>query len=487
MAAWFQAIQGRSVILATLVLAAFPAQCVAGGAASPGEAGLRPLTKTWVPAETHPGAIGQWRFGGAVRLRYIDLANVTALGLEPYPKHQILRLRTQVSATRRLSPTLRFVGQLANESSKYIDCDSCKGGFGEIIVETLYLEAIKPRGLPMGVRLGRQSLFYGDGFLVADGTPLDESRTAYVNGILLTSAIPLWSVDFFVALDPSKEEYLPRINNKYTRLSETDDFLWGIFLEREPAPGTSLRYSFEPYYVYKSEKDGDRRARIHTAGTRLGFALGKAEVAAEVAYQGGKVPAYEIVDLDLEPVLAGSQSVSALGGHARLTAHLAPPVPLDLEGGYVYLAGDERETRNKYEGWNPVLGRWPIWSELYIYTLAAEAFERPLHQGLAYWQNLKMPYFRVAYNRKGPVSFEARYFWLDAFEDLTFDLLVDPSYEGPKHRGEIFEVKVGWSLPHLFSGHLLYERFVPGDFYDVIEGFVPKDASFLRLEASRAF
>jgi len=487
MGAWFQATKWSSIALLALSLAVSPQRCAAGGTSSPGETSLRPLTKTWVASEAQAEAVSQWQIGGALRLRYIELANVRALGLEPDRKYQVMGLRTQVSASRRFSPTVRFFGRLVDESSKYLDCESCKGGIGEINVDNLYLEAARPWGIPMGVRFGRQDLFYGDGFLVADGTPLDESRTTYVNGILLTAAIPLWSLDFFMAVDPSKEEYLPRINNKYMQLGETDDFVWGLFSKREPAPGTSLRYTLEPYYLYKSEKDGDRMGRIHTAGTRLGFAVGRAEVAAEIAYQGGKVPAYEIVDPGLEPVLTGSQSVSALGGHAKFTVHLVPPVPFDIEGGYVYLTGDERETRNKYEGWNPVLGRWPMWSELYIYTLALEALPRPLHQGLAYWQNLKMPYFRVAYTRSGRVSFEAKYARLDAFEDLTFDLLADPSYEGPTHRGELYEVRVGWSLPGLFSGHLLYERFVPGDFYNVIEGFVPKDASYLRFEASRAF
>ncbi|HVP58592.1 MAG TPA: hypothetical protein VMU02_10880 [bacterium] len=477
----------RCFALIGLILAAAGRLCAADVPTPATELSPTPLTKTWVPAETQAGPIGQWRLGGALRLRYIDLANVTALGLEPYAKHQVARVRTQVSVARRFSPTLRLFGELANESSKYVDCDSCRGGFDEIIVDNLYLEAVRPHGLPIGVRLGRQNLFYGDGFLIADGTPLDESRTTYVNGLLITTTIPLWSLDFFAARDPHRDEYLPRINNRYTRLSETDDFLWGIFMERQPAPGTALRYTFGPYYVYKSEKNGDRMALIHTMGARLGFGVRVVEVAGEVAYQGGKVPAYDFLGPDLEEVLAGSQSVSALGGHARLTGHLASLAPLDIEGGYVYLTGDDRKTRNKYEGWNPLLGRWPMWSELYIYTLAVEALPRPLHQGIAYWQNLKMPYIRVSYAGNGPVTFEAKYCWLDAFEDLTIEPTVDPSYEGPTHRGELVELKLGWNSPRLFSGHVVYERFMPGDFYNVIEGFVPKDASYFRLEVSRVF
>jgi hypothetical protein len=460
-----------------------PATAASGTPAPSTMPALRPLTTTW-PADAAgapAGDIGRWRFGGALRFRYIELANVAGLGLEANPEYQILRLRTQVWADRRLSPTLSFHGQLVNEASKYLDCEACDGGLREINVDNFYLEAVGPWGIPVGARIGRQNLFYGDGFIVADGTPLDGSRTAYVTGVLVTSAIPLWAFDFFLAFDPAREEYLPRINNKHTALSETDDFVWGLFLKREPAPGTSLRYTFEPYYVYKSEKNPDhesRMARLHTGGARLGFAVGKAEATAEIAYQGGKVP---------EVALDGAQSVSAVGGHARLAAHLAPPIPLDIQAGYVYLTGDQRDTRNKYEGWNPVLGRWPAWSELYIYTLAAEALSRPMGQGLAYWQNLKMPYLRIAYDRGGPVSLEARYCWLDAFEDLAVDLLPDPTYEGPKHRGELYAFKVSWKLARIASGHLLYERFVPGDFYDVVEGFTPETASYLRFEASRSF
>jgi hypothetical protein len=453
---------------------------------APFSPGIKPLTKTWPVSETLRPAVGVSRFGADFRLRYIDLQNADSLGNETVDsKRQFFRLRTRVSFERRLSPTLRLFALLNNESSSYINCNACKGGFDEIIFENLYLESTKPWGLPVGIRLGRQNILYGDGFLIGDGTPLDGSRTAYVNGVLLTSAIPLWSFDTFMLWDPAKDEFLPRINNRYTPLIEADEFLWGMVLSREPATGTNLRYDLQPYFIYKKEKDGSRVARIHTIGARLGVALGKGDVTGEFACQGGREP-----EIDRpESTLAGPQSISAFGGHARIEAHLGPPVPLDISLGYVYLSGDELETRNKFEGWNPILGRWPQWSELYDHTLAVEAVTQPMQQGMGYWQNLSMPFLRVAYDRHGPVSVEAKYMWLNAVEDFpTKAALVDPRIEGYKHRGELYTVRFSWKLAGIFGGHLLYEKFTPGHYYD---GSALKskleNATYMRLEITRSF
>ena len=476
------------VILATLAIG-HTAHSVGAEEPSPGTP-LSPLTRTWAVSDAQRYPIGDRHLGGALRLRYVDHENANQLGLEDDPPRQFLRLRTQVSLDYRRSQVLRLFAMLNNESTKHLTCGSCGGGFDEIIFESLYLEATKPWGLPFGIRLGRQDLFYGDGFVVADGTPLDCSRTSYVNGALLTSRIPLWSFDAFWLRDPRREDFLPRINNKYTQLAEADQTAWGLFLRREPSPGTSLRYELEPYYVFLREHGAGRTSNTYTIGTRLALALGWGRLIGEFAYQGGKIPEPAYLEFDPEGILTGPQSVSAYGAHARLEAHLGPMLPVDMAAGYVYLSGDERETRNKSEGWNPVLGRWPLWSELYVHTLWAERYVRPQLQGFGYWQNLAMPFVRLAWERRSPLSFEAKYMWLDANQDvvgINVSSDDDPAAEGPRHRGQLCSFKLGWEFADLLAGHLLYENFRPGHFYPKIDGFKPMDASYLRLELSRSF
>lgn len=154
-----------------------------------------------------------------------------------------------MSLDYRRTEALRLFALITNQATQRIGFDDRDGSIDEVIVENLYFEALEPWGLPIGLRAGRQDLLYGDGFLVADGGPLDESRTSYVNGVVLTSRIPLWSFDVFAIKDPRRDNYLPRINNQYTPLIEADEFAWGVMARREPRAGTNLRYTLEPCYI----------------------------------------------------------------------------------------------------------------------------------------------------------------------------------------------------------------------------------------------
>jgi hypothetical protein len=448
-----------------------------------------PLNRAWTLGDSRDLAVGQHCWGLALRLRYLDLENVSPLGISPDQTLSALRLRTQVSLAYRRSEAVTIFGRLTNEATSYRGCEACDGGVGEVIFENLYIEADRPWGLPVAVRVGRQDLFYGDGFLIADGGPLDESRTSYVNGVVVTSAVPLWSFDAFWARDPRRDNYLPRINNAYTPLIEGDEIVWGVFASRRPAPGTSLRYALGPYYIYRRESQAGEVARIHTLGARLGAGLGRLQAVAEAAYQGGKIPE-PAGDNDLLDQLSGPATISAAGGHVRLEAHLGPRVPVDITGGYVVLTGDDITTRNKFEGWNPVLGRWALWSDIFTYALAGDATAPPMYPTLGYWQNLAAPFFKLACTPVESVTFELKYLWLDALEDrATAEKIARPDIESPKHRGEIYGASVSWRLADLVDGHVLFERFRPGAFYAPLEAdaSAPDDATYLRVEVTRSF
>lgn len=460
------------------------------GAASDGGGALQPLNQAWNLGDGASLGAGDHRLGASLRLRYYDSENVYGLGAEPDPSAQAIAARLRVSLDYRRTATWRLVARVASESDWRLDCGSCEDGVGEIIFDNLYAENVRPWGLPIAIRLGRQDLFYGEGFLVADGGPLDQSRTTYANAVVITSQVPLWSIDALVLYDPRTDTYLPCFNSEHTALVENDEFAAGVFASRRPSPGTDLRCGFEPYYIFKKESAGGRVARIHTVGAVVSASLGRARASLEAAYQGGRAPEIEYSGT-AEQSLSGPLALSAVGGHATVRTHLNPPLPLDFAAGYVFLSGDGSHTRNKFEGWNPILGRVPILSDLYIFTLAAEAPGQPMNQGLAYWQNLSMPFFKIGFDRGGPLAAEIRYCWLDAFEDLpTPEKLASPQVEGPKHRGDLFAVRLSFNLPWRLGGNVVYEIFKPGDFYPAIQdgsGFTePRDASYFRLEINRS-
>ncbi len=47
-----------------------------------------------------------------------------------------------------------------------------------------------------------------------------------------------------------------------------------------------------------------------------------------------------------------------------------------LRVSFEYLSGDEPGTKGMNEGWVPLWGRWPQWSELYVYTVAFTGEQR---------------------------------------------------------------------------------------------------------------
>jgi hypothetical protein len=82
------------------------------------------------------------------------------------------------------------------------------------------------------------------------------------------------------------------------------------------------------------------------------------------------------------------------------------------------------------------------------------------------------------------IAVRAGYMWMRADTSVPFDPAVSPDEEAerPKDRGNLLAVKISWSgeliLP--LTGHILYERFEPGGYYD--PGV--RTADFMRFELS---
>ena len=443
-----------------------------------------PLTRTWTFSPGRTPDAPRYDFGAALRLRYVDFNNVLALGSEVDPHRRFFRIRTRLWGERWFSPGWRFFIQLNNESRSYLQCESCRSKFDEVIVENLFFEFTNHGNNPMGLRIGRQDLFYGDGFVICDGTPLDGSRTAYTNGVLLTTAIPDWAFDIFAVWNRKKDEWLPRINNQYKPLLEYDEFVGGLYVRGFKPDQAPRPYTIDYYYIFSEEETSDRFASINTFGARLEAGIGRARITAEAAYQAGRAPESRFVLADT--TLAGPQTIAAYGGEAQVTLKPLERFPASISGGYVHLSGDDPFTRNKFEGWNPLMGRWPKWSELYIYTLAAEAAVQPMGQGTAFWQNFKAPHLGVSITPYPGIDIEARHMWMWADKSIPLDPNIDPlSLEGqmqPKHRGNLLAMKVTWRVPAgvPVSGHVLYERLDPGDYY----GSDARTADFFRVELS---
>jgi hypothetical protein len=441
-----------------------------------GQHPVTPLTRTWTITDDTAGPYPRWEHGAGLRVRLVHMENATDLGTggDPDPTRRFLRLKSQAWLRRRFSPTTSVYARINNESRAYFECESCDSHFDEIIVENLYIETTRLFGLPVGLRLGRHDLFYGDGFVICDGTPLDGSRTSYVNGALLTFTFREWAFDAFVTWNRRREQYLPRLNNQYTPLLEFNSLVAGLYFKRLLPPDHASGYLLEHYYIFEEDRAPGKIASFHTLGTRLGFPLYFLRLSGDLAYQAGRAPEYKF--LLVERGILGPQTVTAYGIQLTASTGISRPVPVDLAGGYIHLSGDDPVSQKEHEGWNPILGRWPQWSELYIYTLLAESFLQPMDQGVAYWQNLKAPFVRIEVRPRPEIRFQASHMWMGQSQAAA-TLPVDAE---PSHRGDLLALRLSWKAADRLFGHLLYERFEPGDAYVASAG----SAIFMRLEVS---
>lgn len=144
------------------------------------------------------------------------------------------------------------------------------------------------------------------------------------------------------------------------------------------------------------------------------------------------------------------------------------PIAKTVSLGGFYLSGDDPAT-DKVEGWDPLWSRWPKWSESYIYTLIIENGGK-----VAYWSNISSLNAAVKVSLSEKVNFKAYYYHLLALEN-NLSSFCDGS---GKTRGDLLTLRVDYKIDKNWSGHFLWEKFTPGNFYpDIADGY-----NFFRFE-----
>jgi len=339
----------------------------------------------------------------------------------------------------------------------------------EVVFDNLYLDLNKPMDLPVSIRMGRQDFLgptgYGEGFLIADGTPMDGSRTYYFNA-LKTS----WTVnerntlDFIYINNPRSDIYLPVINKSKptTQLNYTDEQAYVFYLKNKGIKNLCL----EPYYIYKTEgyTGGSglqaQRGYINTLGAFGKYNLDPWTLRAQLADQFGKY---------------GDNDRFGLGGYAFVDRDFKETVwSPGVTAGVVYLSGDDKKT-DKNEGWDPLFSRYPWFSELYQSAFTGES-------GPAYWTNLQMYRLGVSANPAKKMKLSFFYNFLRANETIPASSTYSYSGKG-KDRGHLEQARIDYTFSKNVAAYFLAEYFQPKDVYTSSAD----DAVFLRTEIQIKF
>jgi len=220
-------------------------------------------------------------------------------------------------------------------------------------------------GLPLTITAGRQDIILGNGWLVLDGTPLDGSRTIFFDAVRFNYNWKEANTTFdgiYIDNDFEGDRYLKPFDHTGQNLIEQDERGAIFYVTNKSLPKTEIN----GYYIYKH--DTPKQAVVgydsetHTIGGRIAGDFGDNwKYYAEGAHQWGK---------------RNSESISAYAFNSKLVYLCKDALSNQFRVGYEFLSGDDPGS-HKNEMFDPLWGRWPQWSELYVYTVTLDNPGRP--------------------------------------------------------------------------------------------------------------
>ena len=161
------------------------------------------------------GAEG-FSWGGDFRFR-IESLNHIPTAIPTYEFYQLFnRDRTRLWAKYGFNEDIDFYARLTNEFRFFDTSDGRQDPgtwefLGEVTPDQFYLDLRKLANGLITTRLGRQDFIYGTGKILADGTPLDGSRTFFADGAKVTFNFEGHSLDLLGMYTAQQPQ--PVINN----------------------------------------------------------------------------------------------------------------------------------------------------------------------------------------------------------------------------------------------------------------------------------
>lgn len=370
-----------------------------------------------------------------LRLRQEYLDNV--LYFAPDPDRNLLRLRPRVGLNwEKDKSTIQL--RLANECRYYLHPDGLDMDWNELIIDQLFWQ-YRPQDTKLTV--GRQNIIWDDGFIMLESSPYDGSRTIYHDAIRWQKTYGTRNLDLSVIYN-GKYDHLVLAGDKDVRMRDADEF--GVALRYETAPS-----SFS--YIFKQDKDPDHvlpDLTTHTLDART--SLGSKQGLHWMGEISGQYLIWEEGYLD-------DRTQLGLALQTILEFNLSEPTTRGEVGFFLY----DKWYRTPW-------GRWPKWSELFIYTLIGES--TPGRVNVAAWENTAAPFVGVKGRFSNVFTGKARAMYL---------LAPSPDWQA---RGLLLQAKLEIRASSHWSGHLLWEMLDPGTYLEEHQPAMTETANFLRWE-----
>ena len=336
-------------------------------------------------------------WGGDFRARNEYYNNIVTLD-EAAPLHDqdVVRYRARLWASLTPVADLSLNGRLAAEPRLWIDpsfstatkdTSGMEWRYG--IVNNLNVKWNNAFNQPLTITAGRQDIMLGDYYdwwLVSDGTPADGSWTFFLDSIRLTADAKDIKTKFdliYIYQNAKPDYWLPTIGSANTwnvdhngrtdyQLMEQNEQGAIVYVSNSSIKDTKI----DGYFIYKRDNNqtflkyntttlyGDN-ANIYTIGGKItGTPEEHWQYSVEGAYQFGSKE-------DKISGVFAQRDIDAYGAKTKLTYLFKDHFDCQLSLVGEVLSGDNPKT-GRDEMFDVLWGRWPRWSELYIYSYINE-------------------------------------------------------------------------------------------------------------------
>jgi alginate export protein len=362
-------------------------------------------------------------------------------------------IRTRLRAKVKLSDDLDFnIGntwQLTHWVRPKSADNSIDGTFSngnEGVFDVFNLKVRNVFDMPLTLTIGRQNLFFGKGWLVAEGTPLDGSKTGYFDALRTTYEFGSDSIFDFVYIDQksSSDARLQPFNNDESSAMETDER--GMVLNLAHKLNDTSQAS--GYYIWKQ----DMKHSFNTSGTDK-----------DIHTFGGL---YEhVIDDNWDywgegAVQTGQRNhkdIKAYGLNSKLNYSFNDAQNTTVYLGYEYLSGDDPGTTGTYEGFDPLWGRYGRLETLLGDVYGSREGRRPAE--FSNMHRLAMGW-HADLNEK--LDFGINYYLLWAPENQMGSGVTTT---GAKFRGQNIQFKTNYKHNKFVTSQVFFELFGPGSYY----------------------
>lgn len=305
-------------------------------------------------------------------------------------------------------------------------------------------------GEKSSLKIGRQDIFLGEGWLTGEGTPLDGSLSGYFDAIRYQyefEDIDTTADLAYIYNTANQNTWLHPVNVPGAPMYHTEQDEQGViaYFTNKSVENTEI----SPYLMYKKATDNDGVARaynaeLYTPGLRVAHKVDENwKWRVEGAYQFGRS----------DKGGDGMADVSAFGANSALEYFMNDEMKNNFRLQYEFLSGN-RPSSGQYEGFDVLWGRWARFSNLY-----ADAVRVDSRAGD--YTNLHRvgPGWSVSPTNKATIATDYYLLFVDQSQESAV------TSKGDVFRGQLITSALTYKFNKHMTGEIIGEMYFPGSYY----------------------